>query len=509
MKKAIAYMRFSSANQDKGDSLRRQKKLIDDWLKNNPQYTLDPTTYEDLGLSAYKGKHAREGAFSEFIDALENGLIIPGTVLLVESLDRLSREKIGEAIERLKYILKCGIDVITLSDNTQYSEASLDDPYALIKAILIAQRANEESEIKSSRVKISWKKKRDEAELNGRIMTKACPRWLRVSPDYSHFEVIESKVKVIKKIFSLRKENKSLTAITKYLNDRLIENMTGTPGEWSPSVIEKILGNKALIGICRPTYRGRAKGVNEIIDYYPKVLTDDEFYAVQEVRLSPFGFNSHSGNPYLINLLRTVMKCKCCGNTMIITAVSKSGKGYYVCPMRRLHRCKSPSIKRELVDVNLIEEILFNFDKLQIESNQVSLQETLEKNSIDLQLQINSLVQALTIAPEVNVLAGKVRELDRKLKKIETTIKVLKNKAKKDKSRESKELNLSLKEDREVCRRLAFKSFSEVYIDTETKQCDIYFTNGLVFKNFPLSKRCRADSIISTLKYMDENTVYF
>ena len=194
---------------------------------------------------------------------------------------------------------------------------------------------------------------------------------------------------------------------------------------------------------------------------------------------------------------------------MIITAVSKSGKGYYVCPMRRLHRCKSPSIKRELVDVNMIEEILFNFDKLQIESNQVSLQETLEKNSIDLQFQINSLVQALTIAPEVNVLAGKVRELDRKLKKIETTIKVLKNKAKKDKSRGSKELNLSLKEDREICRRLAFKSFREVYIDTETKQCDIYFTNGLVFKNFPLSKRCRADSIISTLKYMDENTVYF
>lgn len=285
--------------------------------------------------------------------------------------------------------------------------------------------------------------------------------------------------------------------------------MTGTPGEWSPSVIEKILGNKALIGICRPTYRGRAKGVNEIIDYYPKVLTDEEFYAVQEIRLSPFGFNSHSGNPYLINLLRTVMKCKCCGNTMIITAVSKAGKGYYVCPMRRLHRCKNPSIKRELVDVNLIEEILFNFDKLQIESNQVSLQETLEKNSIDLQFQINSLVQALTIAPEVNVLAGKVRELDRKLKKVETTIKVLRNKSKKDKIRGGKDLDLSLKEDREVCRRLAFKSFREVYIDTETKQCDIYFTNGLIFKNFPLSKRCSADSIISTLKYMDENTVYF
>lgn len=85
-------------------------------------------------------------------------LYIAGTTLLVESLDRLSREKVGEAIERLKLILNHGIDVITLCDNTVYNIDSLNDPYSLIKAILIAQRANEESEIKSSRVKLSWKK---------------------------------------------------------------------------------------------------------------------------------------------------------------------------------------------------------------------------------------------------------------------------------------------------------------------------------------------------------------
>lgn len=235
MKKAIAYMRFSSAVQEKGDSLRRQSKLIDDWLKENPEFTLDSTKYKDLGLSAYKGKHAKSGAFSEFIEALENGLIMPGTVLLVESLDRLSRERIGEATERLKYILKSGIEVITLSDNTHYTEASLDDPYALIKAILISQRANEESEIKSRRVKLSWQKKREEAELTGKIMTKACPRWLQVSSDYSHFEIIESKVEVIRSIFVMRLANKSLTAIAKSLNDKNVENLTGRHGE-SPRV---------------------------------------------------------------------------------------------------------------------------------------------------------------------------------------------------------------------------------------------------------------------------------
>lgn len=158
MKKAIAYMRFSSPGQMSGDSLNRQRRLIAEWLKVNSDYYLDTITYEDLGLSAFKGKHAQSGAFSEFLDAIEHGYILPGTTLLVESLDRLSREKVGEAIERLKLILNHGIDVITLCDNTVYNIDSLNDPYSLIKAILIAQRANEESEIKSSRVKLSWKK---------------------------------------------------------------------------------------------------------------------------------------------------------------------------------------------------------------------------------------------------------------------------------------------------------------------------------------------------------------
>ncbi|HHP7801410.1 TPA: WbuC family cupin fold metalloprotein [Escherichia coli] len=137
MKKAIAYMRFSSPGQMSGDSLNRQRRLIAEWLKVNSDYYLDTITYEDLGLSAFKGKHAQSGAFSEFLDAIEHGYILPGTTLLVESLDRLSREKVGEAIERLKLILNHGIDVITLCDNTVYNIDSLNEPYSLIKAILI------------------------------------------------------------------------------------------------------------------------------------------------------------------------------------------------------------------------------------------------------------------------------------------------------------------------------------------------------------------------------------
>ncbi len=82
-----------------GDSLNRQRRLITEWLKVNSDYYLDTVTYEDLGLSAFSGKHAQSGAFRNFLDAIEHGYILPWTTLLAESLDRLSREKkVGEGL---------------------------------------------------------------------------------------------------------------------------------------------------------------------------------------------------------------------------------------------------------------------------------------------------------------------------------------------------------------------------------------------------------------------------
>src|SRR5438477_7635 len=52
---AYSYIRFSSAEQERGDSLRRQKMLRDDWLKRHPQVSLDTNlSLQDLGISAVR-----------------------------------------------------------------------------------------------------------------------------------------------------------------------------------------------------------------------------------------------------------------------------------------------------------------------------------------------------------------------------------------------------------------------------------------------------------------------
>ncbi len=161
MRRAISYIRFSSERQLKGDSVRRQSKLVTDWLDKNPEFYLDSSlSFKDLGKSAFSGKHLK-GGLGDFLTAIEKGLVKAGDTLLIESLDRLSRQDIDIASELLRRILRAGVDVVTLSDGEHYTRESLKDPLALIKSILIMQRAHEESLRKSERVQAAWNRKKE------------------------------------------------------------------------------------------------------------------------------------------------------------------------------------------------------------------------------------------------------------------------------------------------------------------------------------------------------------
>ncbi|WP_343463564.1 recombinase family protein [Pantoea sp.] len=508
-KKAIAYIRFSTSIQQYGDSRRRQDRLISEWVSQNPGYELDDITYQDLGLSAFSGANALKGALSDFLDAVEHGYIQPGTALLVESLDRLSREKIGDATDRLKSILKAGIDVITLSDHTRYTSDSLDDPYALIKAILIAQRANEESEIKSRRMRSAWQKKREDAEKSGTLITKSCPRWLKVSENGKSFQVIEEYAKTIVKIFRLRLKGHSLNGITKILNDKGITTLTGEIGRWNPSTIEKLLGNKALIGTYTPSYQTMSKGVKDIVGYFPQVIPSKLFNEVQTVRLAPYGRDKTYDNPYLINIFRTVMRCKSCGHSIILSGIDGRGTGYYVCPMRRLHRCSAPAIRRDRVDAALLSSVVPNLNILLNTYSERGVIKQLENHLIELQMKINRLIEALQIAPNVEQLAEKVRELNKQLRGGEMRLRTLRARTKSGLSLDISKMDLSTTTDREKCRDFVGRRFEKISLDTSAGRCDVYLVNGIRLMNFPVLKPIDPQAFISSFEYIDDGSINF
>ena len=72
--RAYSYLRFSTPAQLEGDSLRRQTEAARDYADRH-SLDLADLTFRDLGVSAFKGKNATEGALGAFIQAVDSGKV--------------------------------------------------------------------------------------------------------------------------------------------------------------------------------------------------------------------------------------------------------------------------------------------------------------------------------------------------------------------------------------------------------------------------------------------------
>jgi hypothetical protein len=68
-KPAFSYIRFSSSEQSKGDSLRRQTALAEEYAQRHGLQLDRELTFRDLGISAFNGKNKTEAALAAFIKA--------------------------------------------------------------------------------------------------------------------------------------------------------------------------------------------------------------------------------------------------------------------------------------------------------------------------------------------------------------------------------------------------------------------------------------------------------
>src|SRR6516162_5245681 len=97
--KAYSYVRFSTPEQAKGDSQRRQTEKAAKYAAENGLELDTELRLNDLGVSAYRNRNAKTGALSVFLDAVKEGHVAPGSFLIIENIDRLTRADILEAQE--------------------------------------------------------------------------------------------------------------------------------------------------------------------------------------------------------------------------------------------------------------------------------------------------------------------------------------------------------------------------------------------------------------------------
>jgi len=151
--RVYSYRRFSSGRQATGHSLERQSASARAWCAENGYILDEDLVISDLGVSAFGGKNASEGALAVFLAAAKAGRIPRGSILLVESLDRLSRSAIHEAIGLLTSIVVSGVRVVSMIDGKEWNDETIKDTMNFMMSVLLFSRAHEESATKAKRVR--------------------------------------------------------------------------------------------------------------------------------------------------------------------------------------------------------------------------------------------------------------------------------------------------------------------------------------------------------------------
>ncbi len=331
-KLAISYVRFSTIEQRGGDSIRRQTEATEAYCKRNGLTLTSDYRLRDLGKSAFKGVHrTATGALGQLEKQVAEGKIPKGTVLIVENLDRLSREDIVSAQLLLLNLINQGIEIVALSDNERrYSKETLAaNPFELIISIMVMSRAHEESKVKSYRVKESWIN-RNKLAAEGKHINIRLPSWLE-SKNQKYFAT-PSKAEVISRIFKLYIEGFGTQSIAQILIKEKVANIAKSKSGkrlWHPTYIQRILKSKEVIGF----YTGTTP---EVPGFFPAIVAESDFYAVQAIIKTRSVYKGQrNNNPHPLSHL---LKCDRCGES-IVRCVG-NGYHYFQCHGSHLKICE-------------------------------------------------------------------------------------------------------------------------------------------------------------------------
>jgi DNA invertase Pin-like site-specific DNA recombinase len=312
---AYSYLRFSTPEQMKGDSLRRQTALASRYVAAHGLRLDEKLTFQDLGVSAFRGKNAEAGKLAYFLEAVRSGLVQRGSYLLVESLDRISRQAARRALRVLEEIVDEGITLVTLNDGKMYTAENLDgDPMSLMMALLTFIRANEESATKSRRLKAAWGNMRRQALQ--RPLTSIVPAWMARNGD--HIRLIEERAAVVRRIVDMMLAGMGQHRIAETLNREGVP-LFGGGAMWHRSYVKKISENPALVGTLVPHEIEYVDGkrtrrpLAAVPGYYPAIVSEAEWGELMALSQKRRPQQRAAG---VQNILAGLAKCASCGGSM-------------------------------------------------------------------------------------------------------------------------------------------------------------------------------------------------
>lgn len=352
---AYSYARVSSKQQTAdqgGHGIDRQELLSQEW---SSRYGV-PLDHElrDLGRSGSKGHHLKKGAaLGAFLDAVKSGTVRPNSALLVESFSRLSRLPIDDALSVFLDIIRNGVTLITLQDQSAYTRKSVRDSAGeMHKVTALLQASRTEAEMKAYYVRRSWTARRQR-------VTKVCPAWLIIVDGL--YVARPEAVAIIIYIFEQCRDGVGLDRIAANLNAKGVPPFSGRnrgSAGWYDSYIRKLITQRAVRGETtehRYEEGDRRVTTDKTTKPYPEVVSESLWQAANGSLAGRRAIAGAKGREFT-NLLSGLAVCSCGAPMRIRVKGNRNDYTYYQCRDAKRGLCSH----REYINYRPIERVFLS-----------------------------------------------------------------------------------------------------------------------------------------------------
>ena len=331
------YLRLSKEDGDKteSESISNQRKILKGFCEEN-----NFKIYKEYVDDGFSGTNFDRPAFKEMINDIECGNI---NMVISKDLSRLGRDYsgIGNYIER--YFPEHNVRFIAIYDEID-TITEMDDMVPL-KAIINDLYSKELS--RKYRAMLYNKKK------EGMYISVDAPFGYKKDPNKKgHLIVDDIESQIVKRIFDMYINGIGCYKIARILNEENINTpaynrkITSVSNEWSHNTIYRILRNETYIGSVVAGQRKKINYKSKKLITLPKsewiitpnmhepIISKSDFDIVQKMINS----NNNSKVVKYDYLLRSIIKCKNCGNN--ISIITKKDKYKDKMTIRRYGICR-------------------------------------------------------------------------------------------------------------------------------------------------------------------------
>lgn len=320
--KAVIYARYSSDNQ-REESIEGQLRECMEFAKYNEMTVV--STYIDRALSA---KTDNRPEFQKMIkDSYKCGF----DVIIVWKLDRFARNHYDSA--HYKALLKKN-NIRVMSAKESISEGA--------EGILLESLLEGYAEYYSVELAEKVKRSLTENALKGRWNGGTVPFGYVVGKEQT-LEIDSDTAPIVKLIYQMADDGKTVRDIHKYLEANSITRSNGKPLRYN--AVRYILSNRTYIG------EYNHSGI-KIEDCIPAIIDKSQFECVQnELKKNSKAPARHTADDDY--LLTTKLFCGKCGAMMVAQAgTSHTGKvhHYYACVRQKKHKCDKKMLHKEKLE---------------------------------------------------------------------------------------------------------------------------------------------------------------